>query len=79
MAPRTVSEEANGEGRICGYTVMYHKDQRLCAVALLDMSDGTRAVANSTDDALMTLMEHEEFCGRAVRAVAGRFSLVAQG
>ena len=51
--------------------MIYHKAQRVCAVALLDMNDGTRSVANSRDSVLMERMEGEEFCGRRVRAAAG--------
>ncbi len=75
MQPLTVNAEANGDGRICGYTVMYHKAERVCAVALLDMSDGTRSVANSRDEALLARMESEEFCGRRVHAADGCFGL----
>ncbi|MBP8925279.1 MAG: hypothetical protein KBG75_05460 [Pseudomonadales bacterium] len=78
MQPLTVNAEANGEGRICGYTVMYHQAQRVCAVALLDMNDGTRSVANSHDSVLMERMEHEEFCGRPVHAAGGSFCLARE-
>ena len=58
---------------------MYHKAQRVCAVALLDMNDGTRSVANSRDSALMERMECEEFCGRPVHAAGGSFKLAIEG
>ena len=73
--PRTVVPPADGVARICGYTVMYHNDARVCGVALLDQPDGTRTLANTPDQALMDRLESEECCGRDVRLAEGRFSL----
>ena len=73
--PRRVVPAPEGEARICGYTVMYHNDQRVCGVALLDLPDGARTLANTLEPALMDRLEREEFCGRAVRLAGGRFAL----
>ncbi|MBK6279215.1 MAG: hypothetical protein IPF57_14255 [Gammaproteobacteria bacterium] len=66
---------ADGVARICGYTVMYHNDQRVCGVALLDLPDGTRTLANTLDQALMDRLESEECCHREAQLAGGRFSL----
>jgi acetyl-CoA C-acetyltransferase len=70
--PRRVAAALDGVATIVGYTVMYHEDQPLCAVALLDQADGSRALANSRDAALMARMERDEWCGRSVRVEAGQ-------
>lgn len=73
--PRVVVPPADGVARICGYTVMYHNDQRVCGVALLDLPDGTRTLANTLDQALMDRLESEECCQREAQLAGGRFSL----
>jgi len=75
MPPRTVVAPPDGEAVVCGCTVIHQGDQRLCAVALLDLADGSRTLANSLDQALMDLIESEELCGRRVLLREGRFSL----
>ena len=49
--------------------------QRVCGVALLDLPDGTRTLANTLDQALMDRLESEECCHRVARLAGGRFSL----
>ena len=44
-------------------------------MALLDLPDGARTLANTLEPALMDRLEREEFCGRAVRLAGGRFAL----
>jgi len=75
MPARRVVPAPEGRGRICGYTVMYHNDQRVCGVAVLDLPDGARTLANTLDQALMDRLESEEFCGREVGVSGGRFRL----
>lgn len=75
MPARRVIAPPDGSGRICGYTVMYHNEQRVCGVAVLDLPDGARTLANTLDQALMDRLESEEFCGREVLVAAGQFRL----
>jgi acetyl-CoA C-acetyltransferase len=75
MPARRVVTPPEGPARICGYTVMYHDERRVCGVAVLDLADGARTVANTLDQALMDRLESEEFCGREVRLAGGQFSL----
>lgn len=61
-----VVEHGSGEARIVTYTVLTpDSDGRL--VALLDLADGTRTIASSTDADVVKLATEEELCGRRVR------------
>jgi acetyl-CoA C-acetyltransferase len=75
MPPRTVVEPVDGVAVVCGCTVIHQGDQRLCGVALLDLADGSRTLANTVDPRMMELIESEELCGRRVLLRDGRFSL----
>lgn len=79
MPPRRVVDTWEGEASVCGYTVMYHGDQRVCGVALLDLPDGARTLASTLEAGLMERMEREELCGRAVAVHGTRFELVPGG
>ncbi|MCG3171386.1 MAG: hypothetical protein CALGDGBN_02998 [Pseudomonadales bacterium] len=72
---RVVAPVDDGPALIRGYTVMYHEDQRVCAVAVLDLPEGTRTLAATRDPLAMDRMESEECCGRAVRLGGGEFVL----
>jgi acetyl-CoA C-acetyltransferase len=71
--PMEVVDEYAGEGTVAGYTVMYQLGEPHRAVAMVDTSDGGRAIVWSEDVDLMAKMEKEEFCGRTVRCLGTQF------
>jgi len=65
-----------GGATVAGYTVMYANDAPARAVAICDLPDGARTVANATDPEFLQALVSEEFCGREVRIHReGRFSV----
>lgn len=65
-AKRVVETVTTGNGTIAGYTVLYEKGKAPRGVAIVDV-DGTRAVVDTQDPALVARMESEELCGTPVR------------
>jgi acetyl-CoA C-acetyltransferase len=61
-----VDPDATGHGIIAGYTVAHPRGQQPTVVALVDLADGRRAVANNADaDVVADLMVHEGVGRRA--------------
>ena len=61
-----VVEHGHGDARIITYTVITpDSDGRL--VALVDLDDGTRTIASSTDAEVVKIAAEEELCGRRVQ------------
>lgn len=69
--PREVVDDADGEGRIAGYTVLYRDRAPWRVAAVIDFADNRRTLAACDDAALVAAAEHDELCGRTV-TVAGR-------
>jgi len=64
--PIGLNGQYEGKARVAGYTVVYANDAPARAVAICDLPDGARTVANTTDPALLQALVSEEFCGREV-------------
>ena len=71
---KIITGDTRGEGRIAGYTVLYHKGLAERAVAVIDLPDGRRSVNFCQDDVLMEKMQAEEYIGRTVQLHGGTFS-----
>ena len=69
-----VVEEYTGGGRIAGCTVLYARDERPRAVALIDTDDGARALAVSHASETIAGVERDEWVGRRVHVVAGQLA-----
>jgi acetyl-CoA C-acetyltransferase len=67
-----VLEDFTGVARVAGYTVLHGRGQVPKGVALLDTSDGKRAMVTCADDALVAAMQETELVGRQVRVEANR-------
>jgi len=63
-----------GSALIAGYTVLFQGENAWRAVAVCDLPDGRRTVAFSEESAIVEALQREEFCGRQVAVVEGRFS-----
>ena len=70
-AAKPLRENASGDGRIAGYTVLEDKQAPASAVAICDLPDGARTVACCDQAEWLAKMKREEFCGRAVQLSAG--------
>ena len=75
-ALREVADDAEGPGRIAGYTVLHDGKAPADAAAICDLPDGRRMVALCEDTATMARMMAEECAGLPVRLAARRFRLV---
>lgn len=73
---REVVQGVEGLGRIAGYTVLGSKNSPATGIAIVDLRDGRRAVAVSTDEPLLALLQSTERVGAPVQLMAGdRFCL----
>jgi acetyl-CoA C-acetyltransferase len=71
---RELVDDYAGPARVAGYTVLYLGDTAAKGIAVCDLPDGRRTVANTEDAELIHSMASEEFCGRKVEvAPEGRF------
>ena len=73
MATRTVEVATDyaGPATIASYTVQHDGGAPVRAAVLCDLPDGRRSLAVSTDARLAAAMCEAEYCGRAVRMLAG--------
>jgi acetyl-CoA C-acetyltransferase len=62
-----VLDTFTGDAVVAGYTVLHGRGQPPRGVALVDTAQGQRAIATTSNPALMARMESEEFVGRRVR------------
>jgi len=51
---------------VAGYTVLHDKEQAPSALVLADTANGGRALARSSDPALIDRVQHSEFCGATI-------------
>jgi acetyl-CoA C-acetyltransferase len=63
---KDVSLSFQGRAAIAGYTVLYDKAQAPRALVLADTDTGCRALAWSSDPALLSRMEGSECCGTSI-------------
>lgn len=71
---REVLPDYAGPATVAGYTVMYDRSGAQRGIAVVDLPDGKRSIAHTTDPALMSRMIAAEFCGVAVDVARGRFT-----
>lgn len=71
---REVLESFSGNALVAGYTVLHDSGKAPCALVLADTANGCRALASSTDGALIERIETDEFCGAAIVMADGLFS-----
>lgn len=69
-----VEEGYTGTARIVGCTVLYGRGESPRAIALVDTSNGTRALATSDAPDVVAAIEREEWVGRTVQMTAGKLS-----
>ena len=67
---RDVLEEFTGVATVAGYTVLHGRGQLPRGIALVDTSDGKRALTTTEDQGLIDAMQEMELVGRPVRVVA---------
>lgn len=67
-----VVEDFTGSALVAGYTVLHGRGQLPKGVALLDTSDGKRAMVTCADEALILQMQEVELVGRQVRVEHNR-------
>jgi acetyl-CoA C-acetyltransferase len=72
---KEVSLSFQGRAAIAGYTVLYDKAQAPRALVLADTDTGCRALAWSSDPALLSRMEGSEFCGTSISMQDSLFTL----
>ncbi|NND69185.1 MAG: acetyl-CoA acetyltransferase [Halioglobus sp.] len=65
--------DAEGEGTVAGYTVLYQGDTPWRAVAVFDLADGRRTVAYSEEASIIETMQGSECCGQNFTLGAGQF------
>ena len=73
---KEVTSSFQGRAAIAGYTVLYDKGQAPRALVLADTDTGCRALAWSSDPALVSRMEASEFCGTTIAVNDALFTLV---
>lgn len=64
-----VVEDASGEARVAGYTVIHGIAGPERGVAYCDLPDGSRSLAETRDPDWLALLERSEHCGAEVRLV----------
>ena len=78
VAEKPVLADYSGPGRIAGYTVLHEPGQPVRAIAVVDLADGARALATSTDPAVTSAFEGDrEFVGAPLIVDGERFQLAA--
>lgn len=65
-AKAEVADRAEGPGRISGYTVVWAKGAPIKGIALGELADGRRFIANPADDATLARMVETDPAGAAV-------------
>lgn len=70
MQFRDVVASFSGDARIAGYTVLHGRDQAPRGIAVVDLPDGRRSIATTTEPALTAAMMADEFVGRSLRVSA---------
>ena len=65
-AEKPVVADYQGPGRVAGFTALHDPAQPVLAIAIVDLEDGTRALATCDDAAVIARFEREEFVGAAV-------------
>lgn len=63
---RDVVADHTGPGTVAGYTVLHERDAPARGVAVLDLPGGLRTVVRAADQGVVSAMESDEWCGRAV-------------
>jgi acetyl-CoA C-acetyltransferase len=76
---RRLVAEYEGPATVVGYTVIYGGTDPVKGIAVCDLPDGTRTVADTDDPGLTSAMTTEEFCGRNVVVGAGGKLISAGG
>lgn len=66
VAVKPVVMDRTGPGRIAGYTVLHDRSRPPTGVAIVDLTDNSRAVVTSDDPALTETMQQTELCGATV-------------
>lgn len=64
---------AEGEGTVAGYTVLYQGDSPWRAIAVFDLADGRRTVAYSEEGSVIEAMQGGECCGQTFTLGMGQF------
>lgn len=78
VGAREVVQGADGTARIAAYTVLGSKSGTATGIAILDLPDGRRAVATSTDAQLLATLQSTECVGATAQALGdGRFRLMS--
>ncbi len=78
VGERPVLADHVGHGRIAGYTVLHEPNQPVRAIAVVDVEDGARALATSTDPAVTAAFEGDrEFVGEMLAVHGESFQLQA--
>lgn len=72
---RPVDPDHRGTGTVAGYTVVHTKAGPEAGVVVADIEGDRRAVAMTTDPAVMSQMEAEEFVGRTVELDVETFTV----
>ena len=73
---RDVLEEFTGSATVAGYTVLHGRAQLPKGIALVDTSDGKRALITTEDQALIASMQETELVGRPVRVAANTLTAI---
>ena len=73
---RDVLEEFTGSARVAGYTVLHGRGQLPKGIALVDTSEGKRALITTEDQALIASMQETEWVGRPVRVAANTLTAI---
>ncbi len=71
---KVVLEDFHGLAVVAGYTVLHDKEQAPSALVLADTANGGRALARSSDPALIDRVQHSEFCGATIAMHGTLFS-----
>ena len=73
---RDVLEEFTGVARVAGYTILHGRGQLPKGIALVDTSDGKRALVTTGDRALIASMQETELVGVQVRVAANTLTAI---
>jgi acetyl-CoA C-acetyltransferase len=75
--PLPVVVDAQGAARVVAYTVVFEGDRPERAIAVVDLADGSRAVARSHDQQLMASALIDDLVGAEVVLSDGIFTAAA--